>query len=58
VADIHRPHDAILAAAHLLAAHGAIRDIAAALYAYNPSWRYVDAVLRATPAGSATTRTP
>jgi hypothetical protein len=43
---IHRPKDAILAAAHLLAAHGAAQDIAAALHAYNPSWRYVDAVLR------------
>jgi membrane-bound lytic murein transglycosylase B len=43
---IHRPKDAILAAAHLLAAHGAAQNIAAALHAYNPSWRYVDAVLR------------
>ena len=43
---IHRPKDAIPAAAHLLAAHGAAQDIAAALHAYNPSWRYVDAVLR------------
>ena len=43
---IHRPQDAILAAAHLLAGHGAAQNIAAALYAYNPSWRYVDAVLR------------
>jgi len=44
--DIHRARDAILAAARLLADHGATRDIASALYAYNPSWRYVDAVLR------------
>jgi hypothetical protein len=43
---IHRAKDAILAAAHLLADHGATRNIAAALHAYNPSWRYVDAVLR------------
>jgi membrane-bound lytic murein transglycosylase B len=43
---IHRPKDAILAAAHLLAASGAARDVGAALHAYNPSWRYVDAVLR------------
>jgi hypothetical protein len=43
---IHRPKDAILAAAHLLAGHGAARNIAAAVHAYNPSWRYVDAVLR------------
>jgi membrane-bound lytic murein transglycosylase B len=44
--NIHSAKGAILAAAHLLAGHGATRDIAAALYAYNPSWRYVDAVLR------------
>jgi membrane-bound lytic murein transglycosylase B len=44
--NIHRPKDAILAAAYLLAAHGATQNIAAAVYAYNPSWRYVDAVLR------------
>jgi membrane-bound lytic murein transglycosylase B len=43
---IHRPKDAILAAGHLLAAQGAARNIAAALHAYNPSSRYVDAVLR------------
>jgi membrane-bound lytic murein transglycosylase B len=43
---IHRPRDAIFAAARLLAAHGGAHDIAAAVYAYNPSWRYVDAVLR------------
>jgi hypothetical protein len=44
--DIHRASDAILAAARFLLDHGAIRDIGSALYAYNPSWRYVDAVLR------------
>jgi len=43
---IHRAKNAILAAARLLAGHGAAQNIAAALYAYNPSWRYVDAVLR------------
>jgi len=43
---IHRPKDAILAAARLLADRGAPQHIAAALHAYNPSWRYVDAVLR------------
>jgi hypothetical protein len=43
---IHRPKNAILAAAHLLADQGAARNIAAAVHAYNPSWRYVDAVLR------------
>src|SRR5215831_7406875 len=44
--DIHRSRDAILAAARLLADRGAPRNIGSALYAYNPSWRYVDAVLR------------
>ncbi|MGE5286230.1 MAG: transglycosylase SLT domain-containing protein [Micromonosporaceae bacterium] len=44
--DIHRPSDAILAAARFLAARGTTRDIGSALYAYNPSWRYVDAVER------------
>ena len=43
---IHRANDAILAAARFLAGHGAAGDIASAVYAYNPSWRYVDAVLR------------
>ena len=44
--NVHRPRDAILAAARLLADHGAADSIGSALYAYNPSWRYVDAVLR------------
>jgi len=44
--DIHRPRAAILAAARFLQAHGATGDISAAVYAYNPSWKYVDAVLR------------
>ena len=43
---IHRPRNAILAAGRFLAGHGAARSIGSALYAYNPSWRYVDAVLR------------
>jgi hypothetical protein len=44
--NIHHAKDAILAAARLLADHGATHDVASALHAYNPSWRYVDAVLR------------
>jgi hypothetical protein len=44
--DIYRPRDAIMAAARFLANHSALRDIGPALFAYNPSWRYVDAVVR------------
>jgi Transglycosylase SLT domain len=44
--NVHRPRNAILAAGRFLAARGAARGIGSALYAYNPSWRYVDAVLR------------
>jgi hypothetical protein len=44
--DIYRAADAILGAARFLAGHGATRGIGSALYAYNPSRRYVDAVLR------------
>jgi membrane-bound lytic murein transglycosylase B len=44
--DIHDPHDSILAAANYLAANGARRDERAALYHYNPSPLYVDAVVR------------
>jgi membrane-bound lytic murein transglycosylase B len=44
--DIRDPHDAILGAANLLRHAGAPRDYARALYAYNPSSLYVDAVLR------------
>ena len=44
--DINRPRNAILAAARYLAGHGAPASIGSALYAYNPSWRYVDAVQR------------
>jgi membrane-bound lytic murein transglycosylase B len=43
---IYRPRDAIFAAARFLAAHGAAGGIGPALYAYNPSWLYVHAVLR------------
>jgi membrane-bound lytic murein transglycosylase B len=42
--DIHATGDAILAAARLLRANGAPADMAAALYAYNPSRHYVRAV--------------
>ena len=44
--NIHDPHDAILGAANYLHANGAPRDYRRALYHYNPSWRYVSAVLR------------
>ena len=40
------PHDAILGAANYLAANGAATDERKALYHYNPSALYVDAVLR------------
>ena len=43
--DINDPRDAILAAARLLDDHGAPRNMARALYHYNPSDRYVRAVL-------------
>jgi len=44
--DVHDPHDAILGAANYLHANGAPRAYGRALYRYNPSTRYVDAVLR------------
>jgi len=44
--DVHDPHAAILAAARLLRAAGAPQDEAAALYHYNPSAAYIDAVER------------
>src|SRR4051794_32960923 len=44
--DVHDPVDAILGAANYLQANGAPRDLRSALYHYNPSARYVDAVLR------------
>src|SRR5207253_2894984 len=44
--NVHDPHDAILGAANYLRAAGAWGNIRRALYAYNPSRLYVDAVLR------------
>jgi membrane-bound lytic murein transglycosylase B len=44
--NVHDPHDAILGAANYLRASGAPRDYRRALYAYNRSLLYVDAVLR------------
>jgi soluble lytic murein transglycosylase-like protein len=46
--DVDDPHDAILGAANYLRASGAPGDYRRALYAYNPSGAYVDAVLRYT----------
>jgi hypothetical protein len=43
--DVHDPRDAILGAANYLRASGAPRDLRRALYAYNHSTLYVDAVL-------------
>ncbi len=43
--DIHEPHDAILGAANYLRASGAPRSYRRALFAYNRSRAYVDAVL-------------
>ena len=42
--DINNPHDAILAAARYLRASGAPINMPRALYAYNPSQRYVRAI--------------
>lgn len=44
--DVHDPRDAILAAARFLRAAGAAGDERGALYRYNPSWAYVDAIRR------------
>jgi membrane-bound lytic murein transglycosylase B len=44
--DLHDPHDAILGAANYLHRSGAPGSYRRALYAYNPSPLYVDAVLR------------
>lgn len=44
--NVHDPHDAIVGAANYLRDSGAPRDLRRALYAYNPSAAYVDAVLR------------
>jgi membrane-bound lytic murein transglycosylase B len=46
--DVHDPHDAILGAANYLAANGGAHDERTALYHYNPSRLYVDAILRYT----------
>jgi membrane-bound lytic murein transglycosylase B len=43
--DVHDAHDAIAAAGRYLADHGAPDDLRSAVYAYNHSERYVDAVL-------------
>ena len=43
--DVHDPRDAIVGAANYLRASGAPRDLRRALYAYNHSTRYVDAVV-------------
>ncbi len=43
--DVRDDRDAILGAANYLAASGAPGDYRRALYAYNPSWAYVRAVL-------------
>jgi membrane-bound lytic murein transglycosylase B len=42
--DVHDPRDAILGAANYLRASGATRDLRRALWHYNHSQRYVDAV--------------
>ena len=42
--DIEDPGDAIMAAARLLRANGAPADMSGALWHYNPSTSYVDAV--------------
>jgi hypothetical protein len=44
--NVHDPHDAIFGAANYLHANGAPGDYYRALYRYNPSRLYVDAVLR------------
>jgi soluble lytic murein transglycosylase-like protein len=44
--NVHNAHDAIIGAANYLRASGAPRDLRRALYAYNHSTAYVDAVLR------------
>lgn len=44
--DAHDPRDAILGAANYLRASGSARNLGRALYAYNHSGLYVDAILR------------
>jgi membrane-bound lytic murein transglycosylase B len=46
--NVHDPRQAILAAGRLLRAAGAPRDLRRALYRYNPSRAYADAILRYT----------
>jgi soluble lytic murein transglycosylase-like protein len=46
--NVRDPHDAILGAANYLHANGAPRSYRRALFRYNPSWSYVNAVLRYT----------
>src|SRR2546422_6240032 len=43
--DVHDPHDAIMGAANYLHASGAPRNYRVALFHYNRSWAYVNAVL-------------
>ncbi|WP_188193962.1 lytic transglycosylase domain-containing protein [Nonomuraea sp. SYSU D8015] len=43
--DVHDPHDAVMAAANYLRASGAPRNYRRALYAYNHSQAYVNAIL-------------
>jgi membrane-bound lytic murein transglycosylase B len=44
--DVNEPHDAILGAANYLHSSGAPANVRRALYSYNRSPAYVDAVLR------------
>jgi membrane-bound lytic murein transglycosylase B len=44
--NVHDPHDAIMGAANYLHANGAPQNYMHALYRYNPSRLYVDAILR------------
>jgi membrane-bound lytic murein transglycosylase B len=44
--NVHDPHDAIMGAANYLRANGAPQNYRRALYRYNPSPLYVDAILR------------
>ncbi|HET7566639.1 MAG TPA: lytic transglycosylase domain-containing protein [Gaiellaceae bacterium] len=44
--DVHDPHAAILAAGRYLRAAGGPRDMRTAVWHYNPSWSYVDAIDR------------
>ena len=44
--DVRDPHDAVLGAARFLVAAGVRTSEGRALYRYNPSWAYVDAIER------------